>query len=175
MSELAITLTVDALSVTQLSDQLNFADLQTITSTLTNLLQGQAAGSQPLTELEIVTEAVAASGSVTFRLTGPVANDTVTINGVTFTGKASGASGNEWNVSTTPATNATRLAAAINASVSVDIADVITATASGDSVLLVADTKGADGNDITLAKSATNTNVSGSTFTGGIDSVKYIY
>lgn len=66
----------------------------------------------------------------------PVAADAFSINTHAFTARASGASGDEFNIGATNADSATNLAAAINASITSGITGVFTATASGNSVLL---------------------------------------
>ena len=57
-----------------------------------------------------------ATATLTFSSTGPTNNETFTLGNVTFTAKTSGATGNQFNISSTPAVVATNLAAAINAS-----------------------------------------------------------
>src|SRR5574343_1125761 len=73
--------------------------------------------------------AVAASKAGTF--TGaPTATETVTIKGVAFTARASGATGNEFNIGGTVTLTASALKDAINASTTAGIKDVIRAEAS---------------------------------------------
>lgn len=102
---------------------------------------------------------VPATGAVTF--TGrPAANGTVTINGVVFTAKDSGATGNEFNTSATVATTATNLAAKINAATDDGIAGCITASASAGVVTLTALVTGKLGLGYTVIDALTNATVS---------------
>lgn len=109
------------------------------------------------------TNAVQASGTVT--LSSHVATNTVTINGTVFTCVASGAVANQYNVGTDTVT-AANLAAAINASVTANIAGLVTATSAAAVVTVTAVTPGLLGNLVTLAISA-NGSVSGANATGG--------
>lgn len=79
--------------------------------------------------------------------------DTVTVNGVAFTGVATAAA----------------LAAAINGSADPAIAGVVTARAEGNTVVLYADTAGTAGNALTLATDDATMEISGATFIGGMD------
>lgn len=96
--------------------------------------------------------AVAASGTVTVG-TSVDADDTVTIGGVVFTAKASGATGDQWNISATASVCATNLAAAINASTTAGAAGCFSAQANGAVVTITAAQPGKIGNAITLASS----------------------
>ena len=104
-----------------------------------------------------------ATGTIT--LASHVATNTVTVNGVTFTAVASGATGNQYNVGTDSVT-AANLAAAINASVSPLVAGYVTAVANGAVVTISAVTPGLAGNVFTIAVSANGT-ASGARLTGG--------
>lgn len=117
---------------------------------------------------------VKASGTVTFA-GAPVANDTVTVNGVVFTAVASGATGNQFNIGGTVAITATNLAAAINASVTAGVAGVVTAASALGVVTISAFKTGVMGNSLTLAKVASNTTVSGATLTGGVNEVANVF
>lgn len=97
---------------------------------IAKLLESMAGGTTDFTsgKIDIVTTAKAL---VTF--TGAATNDeTLTINGVTFTAKTSGAvaANGEFNLNSTVATQATNLAAAINAVTDSHISGIVTATAS---------------------------------------------
>lgn len=110
---------------------------------LYNYLNALEGGAYDLTTGEIVI-ADRATGAVVF--TGNPSNDeTVTINGVVFTAKTSGATGNQWNIGVSAAANATALAAAINASSTAGIVNVITASASSGTVTLTANVAGVAG------------------------------
>lgn len=110
--------------------------------------------------------AVQASGTIT--LSSHVATDTVTVNGVTFTCVASGATGNQYNVGGTDALTADALAAAINASVTALVSGYVTATSASGVVTVTAVQPGLSGNMFTLAISA-HGSVSGAKLTGGTD------
>ena len=108
--------------------------------------------------------AVQATGTVVFTATQPVANETITINGVAFTAKASGATGNQYNFGAASApgaiASATSLAAAINASATAGILGVVTAdNAAGTlpTVTVTAVTPGIVGNSLVISESTTGT------------------
>lgn len=117
---------------------------------------------------------VKATGTFTFSAAAS-ANDTVLINGVTFTAVASGATGNQWNIGTTATQTATNLAAAINASVTALVQNYVTATSAAGVVTVTASDPGEMGNCMTIAKGtdvgAVDT-VSGARLTGGSDGTK---
>lgn len=93
--------------------------------------------------------AIPASGTVTFTSTGPTNNETMTIAGITFTAKTSGATGNQFNISVTPATVAANLAAAINGSSS--LSGICTATSALGVVTVTAYNAGLIGNGLVMA------------------------
>ena len=110
---------------------------------LYNYLNALEGGAYDLTTGEIVI-GNRATGAVVF--TGnPSAGETVTINGVVFTARTSGATGNEWNIGAGAAANATALANAINASTTAGIVNVITASASSGTVTLTSNVAGVAG------------------------------
>jgi hypothetical protein len=119
---------------------------------------------------------VRASGTVTFTDV-PTANDTVTVNGVDFTAKASGATGNQFNIgggadaAAKAAATATNLAAAINASTTAKVKDVVQASASAGVVTVTAKQAGLGGNVFTLTESADNCEVAA--IAGGTDGTRY--
>lgn len=94
---------------------------------------------------------VPASGRITFT-TNPSADATIAVNGVTFTAKASGATGAQFNIGANLAATMIAAAAVLNASVNASVA-VATYTATADSIEVVHDTAGAAGNAFTLAAS----------------------
>lgn len=113
--------------------------------------------------------AAKASGTITFSGTG-AANDTVLVNGVTFTAVASGATGNQWNVGADAAGSATNLAAAINASATALVVNNVTAAAANGVVTVTAVDPGTMGNCVTIAEGVDAGNamlVSGARLTGG--------
>lgn len=112
---------------------------------------------------------VRASGTITFSGTG-AANDTILINGVTFTAKASGATGNQWNVGASAALSAANLAAAINASVTSLVSGYVTASAASGVVTITSAFYGLAGNQCTIAEGVDAGGamaVSGARLTGG--------
>lgn len=175
MANITITLAVDDYTAAQLGSKINFDNVRDFRTTFTNFIKGEGAGMQPYTSMQVRNGAVAASGTITFSSTGPAADETVTVNGVVFTGKASGATGNQWNVSTTPSVNATRLAAAINASATAGITGVISASADGAVVTVTCITPGTIGNSLALAESAANTAVSGAALANGSNGTTYSF
>lgn len=88
------------------------------------------------------------------------AAQTFVLNGVTFTGRASGAVADEFNVSATPATQATNIAAAINASVTAGIPGVVTAAASSGVVTITAVEPGIEGNSLIITEGLSNVTLS---------------
>jgi len=128
-----------------------------------------AAGGVRKASIEVDTAAAQASGTITFTGTG-AANDTILINGVTFTAKASGASGNEWNVGASATLSAAALAAAINASATALVSGLVSAAAVSGVVTISALRYGVDGNAMTIAEGVDSGNamaVSGARLTGG--------
>lgn len=114
--------------------------------------------------------AVQASGNITF--TGlPTATETCSINGVTFTARASGAVANEFNIAGTAAGTATNLAAAINASVTTGIINVVSASANGGVVTITAVEPGLEGNSLG-AISDSLTNATSTSWAGGSDGTR---
>lgn len=96
---------------------------------------------------------VQASGTVTFSAAA-TANDTILINGVTFTAKASGAVGNQFNVGTAASTSASNFATAVNASVTSLVSGYVSASASAGTgqVTLTSAFYGLSGNQCTTAE-----------------------
>jgi len=107
----------------------------------------------------LATNAVAASLNGTF--TGdPTAGQALTINGVTFTARASGAVANEFNIAT--GANAAPLAAAINASVTAKIKNQVKATVvSAQVIKLEAVVPGTGGNLFTVTENLDNFTLAG--------------
>lgn len=123
-------------------------------------------GSAPSIAISIEGQATAASGTLTVATGGSAADETCSIAGVTFTAKASGATGNQFNVSATAATQATNMATAINASAS--LTGIVTASASAGVVTITAAQKGKVGNGIAIsAGTLANVTASGALLTAG--------
>lgn len=96
----------------------------------------------------------AATQTVTFGSADIVADDTVSVGGVTFTWKASAASQDEITLSTTEATAATNFAAAVNAHT--DLQGLISASVATAVVTLTWLGAPRVGEHITLARTETN-------------------
>lgn len=139
-------------------------DLQSkgITSQMTNkahvnwlqtLLNAIAGGIKNATVGTVIDkgDGVAATGTVTFSAQA-TANDTVVINGVTFTAVASGATGNQWNVGANATATVAALAAAINASATAAIVKHIVASPAAGVLTLTSLSASDLGNAVTLAK-----------------------
>jgi phage tail sheath gpL-like len=162
--------TVVVLEHTDKIDGVNDGDRSSIQN-LCNFLQAALAGAKRGVEVDIHANdgeaSAAASGTVT--CASADAADTVTVNGVVFTGAAAediGAA--EFNVAGTDDEAATSLAACINGSTDALIANIVTASAAADVVTITAVQKGHTGNAITLASSdGTDLAVSGSRLEGG--------
>lgn len=157
--------------------------------------RAQAADGQALSQYQVVmldvngrvipydaTEFGYASGNLTI-VTLPLANDTVTVNGVVITFVASGATGAQVNIGADIPTTANSLAALINGVP--DSTDPntlytiygtaplagtgVSATTTGTTgvVSVYANAPGTTGNAVTLATSSVRVTVSGATLTGG--------
>lgn len=112
---------------------------------------------------------VQASGTFTFSAVAS-ADDTVIINGVTFTAKASGATGNQFNIGADATASAANLAAAINASVTALVSGYVTASSALGVCTVTAVPYGIAGNTITIAEgvdAGSVITVSGARLTGG--------
>lgn len=129
---------------------------------LSNFFQGLVGG---MYAADVVSNigAVKATGTITFS-GDPTNDETLSIANVTFTAKTSGASGNEFNITSGENdTMAAALAAAINASS--DMSKLVSASANGAVVTLTAHVAGKCGNGIELSENMTNVAVSA--FSGG--------
>lgn len=100
---------------------------------------------------------IAGKASATVTFTGaPTAAQTVTINGVVFTARASGATGNEFNIGGNVTATALNLATAINASTTDGISGAVTASSSSGVVTITAITPGKAGLGYTIAETLSN-------------------
>lgn len=152
----------------QRSVSAKYPALQSISQLIQSVLSGNESGS-PSVGVSVEENEDKATGTITFGGAG-AANDTVLINGVTFTAVASGASGNQWNVGGTAAQSAENLAAAINASATDLVNKHVTATAASGVVTLTAAIPGHAGNAVTIAEGVDAglvMSVSGPRLTGG--------
>lgn len=110
-------------------------------------------------------------GAVVMTLTGlPSAAETFVINGVTFTARASGATGNEFNIGADASLTAAAIVAAWNLSATPG-ATVITASNVAGAVTFTSDVRGSFANAFTSVESMSNTTIASATFTGGTDSI----
>lgn len=143
--------------------------IQNIARLLSGIAGGQRDGSVRLT-----TNCVRASLAGTF--TGdPTAAQALTVNGVTFTARASGAVANEFNIVT--GANAAPLAAAINASVTAKILNQIYAVATSAQVItLYAVVPGTGGNLFTVSENFDNFTLAGAAtaMSGGTEGTEVI-
>lgn len=134
---------------------------------LENFFSGLSGGNQ-MGLLSVNVGAVQATATLTS--TGAAsAAETLTIANVVFTARASGATGNEFNVSATVGTQATNIAAAINASS--NLTGIVTASAALGVVTLTAVQPGIGGNGLQISE--TLTNVALSAFAGGSNGTSY--
>jgi hypothetical protein len=108
---------------------------------------------------------VAATGTITFTA-APAVDDTITVNAIVYTFKASASTATQItigaNVTDTAANTVLKINANDAAVDALSVAGVVTIGAANT---------GEYGNAITLAESATNTAVSGATLSGGVDKV----
>jgi hypothetical protein len=153
---------------------LNFdaqTNLNGVASVITTALAGAATCTWNGQNFTITTTATgagaAASGTYTFA-SNPAANDTVSINGVTITFVATGATGNQVNLgSNATATIANLLGFLLNSSNT--SLEALTYSVTGNVLTITDRTVGTAGNGIATAKSSTAITVSGATLTGGIN------
>lgn len=94
------------------------------------------------------------------------AAQTLTIANITFTAETSGATGNQYNLSSTVAIQAANIAAAVNGST--NLKGLVTATSALGVVTLTSVWGGAIGNTIELAAGNTS-NMTATAFSGGSD------
>jgi hypothetical protein len=100
-------------------------------------------------------DAVAASVVGTF--TGaPSVDDTITVNGVAFTAKASGATGNQFNIGGTVTITATNFVTAFNASASAAASGLMVASSLSGVVTITCLQPGLIGNAIQCSESCSN-------------------
>lgn len=133
---------------------LNASAYRTNLVKLANYLEGLAAGNYSGIEGDnkaIIAGQTNAYGTITLSSTGPVATNTFTLNGVTFTAVASGATGNQFNIGGSNSATATNIASAINGSTSDAVSGVVSASASGAVVTVSALAPGKLGNGNTIA------------------------
>lgn len=110
-----------------------------------------------------------ATGTLTFA--SVVATDVFTVNGVSFTAVASGATGNQFNVGADDTLTAADAVRAINASASALVSGDagVTATSALGVITLTARTAGVTGNAITITSADATITPSDARLTGGSD------
>jgi phage tail sheath gpL-like len=128
---------------------------------LEDYMKKATSGTRPVS---VKTQVNAAKATGTITLSSHVATDTVTVNGITFTCVASGATGNQYNVGGSDTITGDNLVTALLANAT--LAAMITAANVAGVVTLTALNPGALGNAITLAISA-HGSVSAARMAGG--------
>lgn len=149
------------------------SDKKTMVIKVAQYLQSVGAGGQsaasstqpPSVNIQVQDSMVKASG--TFTLDTVIATDAVSINGVTFTAVASGATGNQFNVGADDDETAANLAAAINASETALVDGYVTASSSGAVVTVTSAFYGLAGNQTAIASADATITASGSYLEGG--------
>ena len=107
--------------------------------------------------VEVCTTAVRATATLTIA-GDPTAGDTFVVCGVTFTARAAGATGDEFNITAGNNTAmAAAAAAAVNASASTDVTGAVTASSALGVLTFTAKVPGAIGNGLVLTESMDNT------------------
>lgn len=134
-----------------------------------NYIDGLNGGELIGADLAFKVGAVQSTATLTVSSTGSVNNETCVIANVTFTAKTSGATGNQFNISATPATQAANMAAAINASA--NLTGIVTAAAVLGVVTLTAVVPGLLGNGLQISEALTN--VALVSFASGDDGTAY--
>lgn len=157
---------VDANASTAKLKELDKSNAKGTLQGILNLLQKGIGGAEQMS-IQVGLGGVKATG--TFTLTTAIATDAISINGVTFTCVASGATGNQFNLGADDDGDAANLAAAINASVTALVANVVTATSAANVVTITAKRAGLLGNAITIASADATIVASGARLTGGLD------
>lgn len=110
----------------------------------------------------------AVSASTTGTFTGAAtATETITINGVVFTARNSAPAANEFVVSSTVATGAANLAAAVNASTTAGIINVVGATSALGVVTFFSIVPGEGGKNIPITEALSNFTLAATTFSTG--------
>jgi phage tail sheath gpL-like len=153
-------------------------DKHAVAQRIINFLQSLQTGTElaasasapPSIAISVQDSQVQASGTIAFSAQA-TANDTILINGVTFTCAAS-PTGNQWAPGANAAATASNLATAINASATALVSGYVTASASAGTLTITSAFYGLSGNQCTIAKgvdSGTVMTVSGARLTGGAE------
>lgn len=138
---------------------------------LANFIRGLAVGGFNWNSVEVCTGAVQATGTITFT-DQPVADETLIVGGITFTGKASGATTDEWDITSggTAAADAAGNAASVAALINnhATLGACMTAVQVLGVVTVTIDVPGVIGNAVTIAEgSGGMTNCTVSSFASG--------
>lgn len=144
--------------------------VQNFISSLQTGSESGPSGSAPSINIVVQDNATQATGTILFSGASS-ANDTILINGVTFTCVASGATGNQWNVAGTAILQAAALASAINGSATALVNGFVTAANNGTATCTITSNfYSVAGNSTTIAKGVDGggvMTVSGARLTGG--------
>lgn len=97
----------------------------------------------------------------------PANNDTIVINGVTFTAKTSGATGDQFNLGASATAAAANLVAAVNASATAGVKDVVILSNVAGVVTFKSKQAGKVGNAIVLSESLGNFTLAATVMSGG--------
>lgn len=121
------------------------------------------------------TGAVQSQATLTVSAGGSSNGETMSLANVTFTAETSGATGNQFNISATAATQAANMVAAFNASP--DLAGIVTASNVLGVITLTAVAPGTVGNGIQLSESLSNVAITHAfgTSVAGVDGHTYTY
>jgi phage tail sheath gpL-like len=140
-------------SIATMKSKLNFdANATSYSAQAVEALFSSVVNGNQVSYAKVSVGALQATGTVTF--SSFVADDTVTVNGVVFTGKVSPSTTTEFAIGSSNTECATNFAAKINASALAHIVGVVTATSALAVVTLTAVQPGLSGNQQTLAISA---------------------
>lgn len=132
---------------------------------LINFLKGVESGNYHASIKSLTDDTALANASGTITCATVLADDTVTINGVTLTGKSSPSGESQFDSDGSDTVVATAIAACINANSS--LTGIVTATSSGAVVTVTASQSGLMGNAITLASSGATLAVSAARLASG--------
>lgn len=110
----------------------------------------------------------AVSASTTGTFTGaPTAGDTITLNGIDFTARATATLANEFTIGASVTETAANLVAAINASTTAGVVNTVRATSAAGVVTFYSVVPGPVGKNIPLAESCNNFTLAQTTMTTG--------
>jgi len=137
-----------------------------------NYLKGIQGGSRS-GSLSLYTGAVQNTAVLTVSAGGSVADETMVLCGVTFTAKDGTATGNQFNISATAATQAASMVAFFNASA--DLTGIVTASNVLGVITITATVPGLVGNALVVTESLTNVAVTTSFATSADGSNGTIY